>query len=607
MRPSAPPAPRPAPERRLAALSRHLTTTTTTSSSSSPASVSAAAAAGEIWEGGGGAPMFAKEVTDTMAQTMQFLCMLPYPDLDRRIGEALITQLPCPMHDAALVARYPDFTERMHRCIVNGNRFGVGTHNIYETEMSKYLGRWGQNYLMPGILPRREDMPYKTWLVVVNDHEDCARLARTHTRKSRLYDGTFLRDSVLGTRDDESWTKQRNHLVEAFLPFASLAKIFPVSNARSQLAIEQRLPELIRAGAAGAGGAGSVEIGDFWLHEAMAQLQLALLGETEEYMNETNRPLRQAFGLALSSAPSLQQRLADMEQGTEYIHDYADKLVEHALAPGSRGRYVGPDESARGQGPVNGPLTSRLQTIAAAVEGVPSGSEHIPRDVAAAILFAGHDTTANMMTWTTFEMARKPHLQRRLASECDAWFARIGGRDIVYEDLMELEFMTRVLTETLRFWPSVPNGTFRETMFEDTVAGPNGERVTLPAGTNLKLGEWSMHMDPALWGDDVNEYNPDRSFLEGELCGGTTGVNPQSHRFAPFTFMPRSCIGRNFAMMEARILLARFFHQYEVSLAEPTLSAAPTCRGIETFMGKNVGSMGPRNGMHVVLRRRRGR
>ena len=57
-------------------------------------------------------------------------------------------------------------------------------------------------------------------------------------------------------------------------------------------------------------------------------------------------------------------------------------------------------------------------------------------------------------------------------------------------------------------------------------------------------------------------------------------------------------------MMEARILLARFFHRYEVSLAEPTLSEEPTCRGIETFMGKNVGSMGPRNGMHVVLRRR---
>ena len=127
------------------------------------------------------------------------------------------------MNDPDLIQAHPDFTERMHRCIASGSKYGVGTHNIYETELSKHIGgKWGTNYVTPGILPRRDDLPYKTWIVVVQDHDDCARLARTHTRKSRLYDGTFLRDSVLGTRDDESWTKQRNHLVEAFLPFASI-------------------------------------------------------------------------------------------------------------------------------------------------------------------------------------------------------------------------------------------------------------------------------------------------------------------------------------------------------------------------------------------------
>ena len=583
-----------AAERRLSALKRHLTGGDRTEKSVKHQETSAAAVA----HSSAREPFFRHKVTESMERTMQFLSFLPYPEEDRP-NEALVKILPSPMNDPDLVKNHPDFTERMHRCIVNGSKYGVGTHNIYETELSKHVGgRWGANYVTPGILPRRDDLPYKTWIVVVNDHSDCARLARTHTRKSRLYDGTFLRDSVLGTRDDESWTKQRNHLVEAFLPFASLAKIFPVSNARSMHAIEERLPQLTN------NFTQQIEICDFWLHEAMAQLQLALLGETDEYMNETNEPLRKAFNLALSSAENLQQRLADMETGTEYIHAYADKLVDHALGEGSKLRYVGPEEAIKSGAVVNGPLTSRLQTISSAVEGIKSGVENIPRDVAAAILFAGHDTTANMMTWTTFEMARKPHLQQRLARECDEWFARIGNRDVIYEDLMELKFMTRVLTETLRFWPSVPNGSFRETMFEDTVTGPNGEQVTIPAGTNLKLGEWSMHMDPKLWGDDVGEYNPDRDFLDEELCGGETGVNPQSHRFAPFTFMPRSCIGRNFAMMEGRILLARFFHKYEVALAEPTLSEAATCRDIHSFMGMNVGSMGPRNGMHVTLKRR---
>lgn len=54
----------------------------------------------------------------------------------------------------------------------------------------------------------------------------------------------------------------------------------------------------------------------------------------------------------------------------------------------------------------------------------------VDRDTAATILFAGHDTTANLMTWVTFEMARKPHLQRRMQQEVDTVFSRLGGRDM---------------------------------------------------------------------------------------------------------------------------------------------------------------------------------
>ena len=66
------------------------------------------------------------------------------------------------------------------------------------------------------------------------------------------------------------------------------------------------------------------------------------------------------------------------------------------------------------------------------------------------ILFAGHDTTAHTMTWLTFEMARKPALQARLQAEVDAFFAKLGGRDMEYADLDELPFMTRCVMETLR-------------------------------------------------------------------------------------------------------------------------------------------------------------
>jgi len=413
------------------------------------------------------------------------------------------------------------------------------------------------------------------------------------------------------------------------LPFLALARVWPASPSRSSLswdpssvgfaprplpvdtcvnavggvqrcrdAMGARLPELT------AGFTKPLEIWEFWLNEAMAQLQLALLGESKETEAGTNKILRNAFNDALFGNPdqSIEDRLRQQGEANEFILDYSAKLVERSIDPVTgKSRVAGPslDEAD----PVHGPLTAQIATMRQEITG--TGAHAVDRDTAATFLFAGHDTTANLMTWVTFELARKPHLQHRMQAEVDAVFAKLGGRDMTYADLPQMTFLTRVITETLRFWPSVPNGTFRETEFDDVITGRDGKRVTIPKGTNLMIGEWAMHMNPAFWGDDVEEFNPDREFLPEELAGGTNAKNPQSYRYCPFTFQPRSCIGRNFAMMEARVLLAHFFHLYEVSLAEPSLSAAKRARDPQHFLGRNVGTMGPAGGMHVNLMPRR--
>jgi cytochrome P450 len=549
-------------------------------------------------------PIFNK-VTEQQNKTMQFLSMLEFSEENQKIGMELLKVLPSPMKDPQLIREYPDFRTRMHRIIVNGNRFGVGTNNIYSVEMSKKYGKkWGTNVLLPFPLAKRDSLPELTWMVLINNNEDCARLARTHVKKSSLYDGTFLRDGVLSTTNNELWKLQRNHVVDSFLPYASLAKIFPISRDRSFKAVLERLPNLTN------NCTKPIDIWEFFLHEAMAQLQLALLGETEEYMDETNIPLRKAFGLALSNEPDLQKRLANGRKATKYIQSYASKLVEHGMEGVHSGKMLGPEPHLDGSN-IHGPLTARLASLQKIVDKNMNGglikdngdALHLGRDTAATFLFAGHDTTANLMTWTTFEMARRPELQLRIQSEADDFFHRCG-QNIQYHDLANLPFLTLLITETLRFWPSVPNGTFRETAFKDVIKGSNNQEVHLPAGVNIALGEWSMHMDESLWGKDVNVYNPDREFLEEELCGGKYGTNPQSHRYCPFTYNPRSCIGRNFAMMEARILLITFFHTYHVSLAEPTLKQEPNCRHHESFLGQNIGTMGPKGGMHVHLKKR---
>jgi len=174
------------------------------------------------------------------------------------------------------------------------------------------------------------------------------------------------------------------------------------------------------------------------------------------------------------------------------------------------------------------------------------------------ILFAGHDTTGHTMTWLLFELSRNPVVQAELQAEVDRFFQDLGGRDPTYRDLSKLELMDKCITETLRLWPAVPNGTFRQLQFDDTIKGPGGKDVKLPRGTALNIQTWSRHRNKGLWGDDADRFNPRRNFVESELARVAcpmAGANPSSDRFSPFAHSPRSCLGRNFAQMEMRLIM----------------------------------------------------
>ena len=104
--------------------------------------------------------------------------------------------------------------------------------------------------------------------------------------------------------------------------------------------------------------------------------------------------------------------------------------------------------------------------------------------------FAGHDTTGHTLTWLVFELARHPELQSRLIAEIDTFWAEKGDSPIEYTDFAKLPFMTRCIMETLRRWPAVANGTFRELVRDDEVLGggfDGSELVHLPAGTWVQV------------------------------------------------------------------------------------------------------------------------
>lgn len=405
--------------------------------------------------------------------------------------------------------------------------------------------------------------------VILAHPEDAERVSRLHVRKEGNFEPALF-DSIISTTDNDSWREQRKCLNEAFLPLSSLAEILPVSLARAKQCAS-RLREAASEGI-------PVDMSDFLLHEAQAQLQLALLGASQELMDSTNSDIRATFAGDLEPA-----KIGTVSKTIGELLGAAK--LDQSLALPSDGH------------PVRGPLARVLQVAQ------DSGME---RSTAFGnlllILFAGHDTTGHTMTWLLFEATRRPEVQRRLQQEADSFFAALGGRDPAYADLGsgQLAYMDRCITETLRLWPAVASGTYRQLQFDEEVRGINGAMVSLPRGTPVNIVNWSRHRNPELWGEDADDFNPDRKFLAQEMAHvgcPMAARNPQSQRFSPFAHQPRSCLGRNFAQMEMRLILLNLFRDFDFKLAPPydTLIGSKMGPAPEQheFRGVNRATMGP--------------
>jgi cytochrome P450/NADPH-cytochrome P450 reductase len=117
-------------------------------------------------------------------------------------------------------------------------------------------------------------------------------------------------------------------------------------------------------------------------------------------------------------------------------------------------------------------------------------------------LIAGHETTSGLLSFAIYFLLKNPDVLRRARAEVDEVFG--GTRAPTFSQIHRLTYVTQVLNEALRLWPTAPG--FNRYAREDTVIGG---RYRLAAGTSAMVVLPALHRDQSVWGSDADEYNPD--------------------------------------------------------------------------------------------------
>src|SRR5919112_320764 len=194
------------------------------------------------------------------------------------------------------------------------------------------------------------------------------------------------------------------------------------------------------------------------------------------------------------------------------------------------------------------------------------------------VFAAGHETTANALTWTWLLLSEHPEAGEKLKAELDAM---LGKRPPTSADLPNLHYTRQVFEETLRLYPPVPALVRR--VVRPTTLG----NYEIRAASRILISIYNIHRHPEFWprptSFEPERFSPERKTFQHDLA------------YLPFGAGQHKCIGNNFALIEGTLLLAMVAQRYEFVL----VAGRPVEREVAV-------TMRPREGLYVRLRSRLG-
>ena len=245
------------------------------------------------------------------------------------------------------------------------------------------------------------------------------------------------------------------------------------------------------------------------------------------------------------------------QRGQKYLRDTLETVVRERLAGGGGDDFLSKLIAA---------LNDKFE---------PAQAASLAADNAMTFYLAGHETTANAVTWTLYLLSQQPELQDRVAAEGAAALAGGEGPDLPDR----LPLLRMVLEESLRLYPPAPR--FDREAVADDKLGDHEVR----AGDIVSVWPWLLHRHESLW-ERPDEFDPDR-FSPERRAG--------RHRFQylPFGGGPRLCVGMRFATAEALTILAHWLSAWRF---EPAPGREVRVHGMVTLR--------PAGGLPLRLERR---
>lgn len=186
-------------------------------------------------------------------------------------------------------------------------------------------------------------------------------------------------------------------------------------------------------------------------------------------------------------------------------------------------------------------------------------------------LIAGSETTSNSIGFAITHLIEYPEVLRLLREELDDLYPRNVKADFKHEDLKNLPYLNAVLQETMRLKPVAMGGLPREAPANYLLGG----KYHIPKGTFLACAIYSCQINPEYWPEPM-AFKPER-WLEG------SDIPADKDAFFPFSSGSRNCIGKNFAWMEMRLILASFVYNFDIAPVPESIEGLKDLRQYVTY------------------------